>query len=174
MEVLSGLSPADHIRMERLARMYANRSRGMDWQDLLNTALERILSGSRQWPRQLPFWGFLPGVLRSVASQMREQLGREATPFSVLAVAGEDPGEVADNLAVDAATPATILADQELLAEIENLFTDDELAYAVILARQEGLSPAETMVQFEMTKTEYDSAQRRVRRAFLKRGWVGK
>lgn len=171
MDVLSGLSPADHTRMERLARMHA---RGMDWQDLLNTALERILSGSRQWPRHLPFWGFLPGVLRSVASQMRDQMERRATPFSALAAAGEDPGELADNLAVEATTPDKILTAQELLAEIENLFTDDDHAYAVILARQEGLSPAETMIQFEMTKTEYDSAQKRVRRAFLKRGWVGK
>lgn len=160
--------------MERLARIHAKRLRGIDWQDLLNSGLERILSGSRQWPRHLSLWVFLPGVLRSVADEMRKQQRRTEKPASEFWGVGDDGTDPIDNLADVTQLPDELLADQEQLAEVESLFEDDEQAYAVILAKMEGFSPAEAMSEFDMTKTEYQSAQKRVRRAFLKHGLVGK
>lgn len=171
---LAQLGTADLVRLERLARRYGYGE--VDWEELLNTAFERVIGGSRKWPRGLPWRAFLPGVLRSIAGEFRNKAKpRASTDILATVLQGDDElgRDILESIPSADPPPEEILAARETLAEIEHMFDDDEHGLAVVLAKADGLSPIEAQAMFGMTATEYDSAMKRVRRAFLKRGWVG-
>ena len=174
MEFISRLTKSDHVRLAQFARVRASGLMDGAWEDLLNTAFERVIRGSRQWPRGLNVHTFFFGVLRSIADEMRS--GSKKISDHATSTIQHDDGSLTD--IVDTLpsptnpSPEERLVMQERLEEIEDMFAEDEHGFAVILARTEGLSPAEAQEQFEMTPTEYASAMKRVRRAFLKSGLV--
>ena len=179
MEHLSGLNAADLLRLESIARSRTLGVGEVEWSDLLSTALERVISGSRQWPRGLLFDRFLAQVMRSVASEHREHQRRVAKAGVVLEVDrrwadNSGQGNPIELVGSSSQGPEAELEAAETIAEIENIFKDDEHALAVVIARKEGLSPSEVQAEFGMTATQYDSATKRIRRAFLKLGLVGR
>jgi DNA-directed RNA polymerase specialized sigma24 family protein len=142
----------------------------VSWSDLLQEAFSRVLDGSRQRPDGVPLVAFLAGVMRSIAAEHWRRACREATQL---------PKLLAE---VDAACPGTaeacdstpdpersLIAMQEL-ALIEQLFAGDARALRVILGLADGLSPEEICASYDMSKTEYDSTRRRIRRVLLREG----
>ena len=75
---LDRLRPADIIRLTLLARVWASTLARREADDLLNEAFDRILSGRRLWPADLPLSAFVNGVMRSIAHQWRHEDRREA------------------------------------------------------------------------------------------------
>ena len=64
------LTPAEAACLERYARNRAGRMGGdpqHDWEDLLQTAKERLLS-TRSWPSAVPFYVVLMGAMKSLSS----------------------------------------------------------------------------------------------------------
>jgi hypothetical protein len=66
--------------------------------------------------------------------------------------------------------PERSLIAAEELAAIERLFVDDPLALRILDALGEGLAPEQIRAQLSLTKTEYDSARKRIRRCLLREG----
>ena len=160
----------DLLRLKTIARLYA---RGLPpevgWSDLLQEAFARVLDGSRKCPAGLPLTAFLAGVMRS----LRAQHCRRARKFSArLPRAGAefDPGEPGSEACDPAPDPERSLSALQELAQIERLFMDDQRARQVIQGMYEGCSPEEICSRYDLSKSEYDSTRRRMRRVLLREG----
>ncbi len=149
----------DLLRLKVLARLHA---RGLPpeiaWTDLLQEAFARVLDGSRRQPAGLPSVPFLAGVMRSIKAEHWRRARREARELP--------------KLLSDAPTPnpeSSLIALQELTA-IDNLFADDPQARQVIAGLAEGRSPDEICRDNNLSKIDYDSTRKRIRRALLREG----
>jgi len=71
--VLDRLSRADIVRLSLLARNWLQGLPSRSPDDLVNEAMERILSGRRPWPYDLDWGAFFNGVMRSIADQWRKE-----------------------------------------------------------------------------------------------------
>jgi DNA-directed RNA polymerase specialized sigma24 family protein len=161
------LNQMDLLRLKAIARVYA---RGLPpevmWEDLLQEALTRVVSGSRRRPQGVPMVAFVAGILRSLRAEHWRRAGR-----------GRDDALRLDHehdvsLALSDPTPGperALSARQELIA-IRELFADDPTAAAIIEGLAEGLSAEEIRRTTGLSRTDYDSARRRIRRALLREG----
>lgn len=170
------VSEMDLLRLKAIARLHA---RGLpptvDWSDLLQEAFTRLLEGSRKCPEGVPLVPFLAGVMRSIKAdhcrrargaatrllRMRTGLDRDDDPAGEVSDPGPDPER-------------SLIAMQEL-AEMDRLFAGDLRVLQVIEGLFEGWSPEQIRAKYDMSKTEYDSTRKRMRRALLREGlrWGG-
>jgi len=74
---LDRLSRADIVRLSLLARNWLRGLPRRSPDDLVNEAIERILSSRRPWPCDLDRVAFINGVMRSIADQWRKENHRE-------------------------------------------------------------------------------------------------
>lgn len=172
---LEQLGTADKVRLEKIARNRVRGLRHVDWTDVLQEAVARIIEGTRKWPRQVPLISFLAGVMRSIANEHWEQHSRTTAAGIVSEVDAQPFGETVSGGIVEAVPSGNPGPDRELEAKreleaIEELFTDDEDALAIVMARAEGYSPAEIQKDFDMNPTQYASALRKIRRRLLRYG----
>lgn len=66
------VSDADFGRLEKIARIYATKTRGrMSPTDLLNEAVLRTLDGRRKWKRTVALLKHLEGAMKSIASHAK-------------------------------------------------------------------------------------------------------
>ncbi|MFZ1906221.1 MAG: hypothetical protein WAU56_12625 [Steroidobacteraceae bacterium] len=177
----------DLLRLKTIARLHA---RGLPpdvgWEDLLQEALTRVLTGTRTAPEGLSTVAFLAGVMRSLRSEHwrrvaaalgaggdgRRRAGatsdyrcypsREAALRDVGRETAAVPDPVAD-------PERSLIAIQELDA-IERLFADDPIVLRIIDALGEGLTAEQIRATLDLSKTDYDSARRRMRRCLLREG----
>jgi len=162
---------ADLLRLKVIARLHA---RGLPpdvgWSDLLQEAFARVLDGSRSPPEAVPFVAFLSGVMRSIKEQHWRRARKGARQNSkLLAELDAEPagdGELPD----PAPNPErSAIALQEMDA-INQLFADDPAAGQIIAGLYEGWTPEEVCSTYAMSKTDYDSTRRRIRRALVRAG----
>jgi DNA-directed RNA polymerase specialized sigma24 family protein len=164
------VSEADVLRLKAIARLHA---RGLpphvSWSDLLQEAFTRVLDGSRRRPPDLPIVPFLAEVMRSIKEQhWRQYRSRVRQHPKLLA---ELDGVLASGELADP-TPSPerrVLATQQMEA-MSALFTDDPPARQIISALYEGLTPEETCATHAMSRTDYDSTRKRIRRALIRAG----
>ena len=162
---LAGLSDADLLRLQALARLRARGlPPGVSWSDLLHEAIVRALDGSRQWPPHLPLLAFLSGVMRSLCDEMWRRRRREAE-----LIAWED-----DSARQEAACPGPdqerTLAAAEAVGAIHRLFADDAVALRIVSGLAAGLTAEEIRAMHDLSPVAYDSARRRMRRALMRVG----
>jgi hypothetical protein len=67
-------------------------------------------------------------------------------------------------------TPERSLMALDELAAIDRLFADDHRALLVIASLAEGKSPEEICTEHQLSKTDYDSTRKRIRRVLLREG----
>jgi DNA-directed RNA polymerase specialized sigma24 family protein len=165
------VSVTDLLRLKAIARLHA---RGLpphvDWSDLLQEAFTRVLDGSRQQPAGVPVVAFLAGVMRSIKEQCWRQCRRGARQLpkllAELAAVDLQQGELAD----PAPSPERRVIAIEQVKAINGLFDDDLPAKQIISALYEGSSPEETCATYAMSRTDYDSTRKRMRRAIIRAG----
>ncbi len=167
------VSKLDLLRLKTLARLHA---RGLppdvSWEDLLQEALTRVLVGARRPPEGVPLVAFLAGIMRSLKSEhWRRVRGRAAFHD---AVAVDRP--YVDSREVDLPDPSpdperSLMAQQELSA-IEQLFCDDAIALQIVAGLGDGLSADEIRHTYRISKTDYDSARKRMRRRMIREGLI--
>ncbi len=165
------ISEMDLLRLKTIARLYA---RGLPpdvaWDDLLQEALTRVLVGARRQPEGVTMVAFLAGVMRSLkaehwrrvlrSSGRRAGLGSEHASGEAREIELRDPAPGPER---------SLSARQELIA-IERLFADDLLALQIIAGLGQGLSAQQIRSATRMSRTDYDSTRRRMRRALLREG----
>lgn len=166
----------DLLRLKAIARLHA---RGLppevDWTDLLQEAFARVLDGSRKCPEGVPMLAFLAGVMRSIRAEYCRRACRVAARLpqmlAELDLSGGPDSEAGD----PAPDPERSLIAMQQLAQIDRLFTDDRRALQIIEGLLEGWSPEQIRARYDMSKTDYDSTRRRMRRALLREGlrWGG-
>lgn len=165
----------DLLRLKAVARLYA---RGLPpdvgWTDLLQEAFARVLDGSRKCPEGLSMVAFLAGVIRSIRTEhcRRARRGIARIPPMLAELDLWGPENEASDPTPD---PERSLIAMQQLAEIDRLFADDARALQIIEGLFEGWSPEQIRARYDMSKTEYDSTRKRMRRALLREGlrWGG-
>jgi DNA-directed RNA polymerase specialized sigma24 family protein len=165
------VSQMDLLRLKAIARVYA---RGLPpevtWEDLLQEALTRIIVGSRRRPEGVTMVAFVAGILRSLRAEHWRRATRESGSDDILRIDHEHDDSRA--LALSDPTPGperALSARQELIA-IRQLFADDPTASTIIEGLGEGLSAEQIRRATGLSKTDYDSARKRIRRALLREG----
>jgi len=147
----------DLLRLKAIARLYA---RGLppdvSWDDLLQEAFTRILVGSRRRPEGVKMIAFVAGVMLSLRSEHRRRARScESADPDVI-----DPG----------AGPERQLSVQQELSAIERLFRGDSLALQILTGLGQGLTGEQIRAAAGISRTDYDSTRKRMRRCLLREG----
>ncbi len=163
----------DLLRLKSIARLYA---RGLPpefcWTDLLQETFTRVLDGSRKCPDGVPLVVFLAGVMRSIRTEhcRRARSFAARLPYMLADLEPGSGGDLASEANEPSPDPERSLIAMQQLAEIHRLFADDPRAQQIMEALFEGWSPEEIRAKHDMSKTEYDSTRRRMRRVLLREG----
>ena len=161
----------DLLRLKAIARLHA---RGLPpdvgWEDLLQEALTRVFAGNRRTPAGVPTVAFLAGVMRSLKGEhwRRALAGRSSHgPLRL-----DRPSDRFRDLELSDPAPCperSLMARQELEA-IHSLFADDPVVQRIMTGLGEGLSAEQIRVRHRISKTDYASARKRLRRCLLREG----
>ncbi|MBV9563083.1 MAG: hypothetical protein JOY90_21960 [Bradyrhizobium sp.] len=153
LTAVESLPDADRTALLKVARVYARARRTKyDYQDLLHEAIARILEGKRNWPIGLPFVPFVSGVIRGIAWEWR------------IEAHGERSGEPA---VCEEGSAIARIDMQRLLA----LFDDDAIGRGIVIGMMEGARGEELRRSSGLSKTEYESKRRKIRRR-IERQWL--
>jgi DNA-directed RNA polymerase specialized sigma24 family protein len=161
-QALFDLKDADLLRLQRFARLRARLVPSMGWEDLLQEAIARLLDGRRKWPRSVKFVAFMRQTVRSIANEQwrRSQRAPEHAEFN-------DEALVQKELQT-ALEPERAFVASNLLDEINAVFAADPGALAVLSGLAAGESPQEIRARSKMSKIQYASAQKRIRRGLTR------
>lgn len=165
VDALNRLSEADIRRLGMSARIRTIAHNELDWQDLLNDAIDRLLNGSRKWPQDVDLVTFLRETMRSIISDYRR--GRRKRPILLETELQSGDGrayDVVENTPDLSCNPERQASAAEILAKIEAVFKDDPEAMFVIAGKASGKSPTEIQEEADMNPTQYATTQRRIRR----------
>jgi len=165
------VTEADLLRLKAIARLHARGlPQPVDWSDLLQEAFTRALEGSRRQPAGVPVVAFLAEVMRSIKEQYWRECRRGARQLpkllAELGVVDFQQGELTD----PAPSPERRAIAIEQVKAINRLFEDDLQAKQIISALCEGSTPEETCATYAMSRTDYDSTRKRIRRAMIRAG----
>ena len=164
-EALRCLSDADMRRLERIARIRVIGLNAVDWQDLLNEAIVRLLDGSRRWPSEVPLVVFLRETMRSIASEYWRRLKEPVVVSESEANTDRTTSDgVVGNAADWTTQPERRASADEILNQIVRGFAEDTDALHVIEGMASGKSPIAIQEAACMNPTQYASTQRRIRR----------
>jgi DNA-directed RNA polymerase specialized sigma24 family protein len=165
------VTDCDLLRLKVIARLHGRSlPPDLSWADLLQEALARVLDGSRAIPPGVPPVAFLAGVMRSIKAEhwrrrrrAKEQQPVLATEYQVVAA------ETAEACDPQPDPERWLIAAQQLQA-IGTLFAQDAVALQIIAGLGDGLTAEEIRRALGLTKTDYDSARKRMRRALIRAG----
>jgi DNA-directed RNA polymerase specialized sigma24 family protein len=165
------VTDCDLLRLKVIARLHGRSlPPDLSWADLLQEALARVLDGSRAIPAGVPTVAFLAGVMRSIKAEhwrrrrrANEQQPVLATEYQVVAA------ETAEACDPQPDPERWLIAAQQLQA-IGTLFAQDAVALQIIAGLGDGLTAEEIRRALGLTKTDYDSARKRMRRALIRAG----
>jgi DNA-directed RNA polymerase specialized sigma24 family protein len=165
------VTDCDLLRLKVIARLHG-RSLPPDvsWADLLQEAFARVLDGSRAIPPGVATVAFLAGVMRSIKADHWRRRRRATEQQPALAT----QYQLLSPQSVEACDPQPdperwLIAAQQLQA-VGTLFAQDPVALQIIVGLGDGLTAEEIRATLGMTKTDYDSARKRMRRALIRAG----
>jgi DNA-directed RNA polymerase specialized sigma24 family protein len=150
--ILDRLRAPDILRLSSLARIWATKLRQHDADDLLNEALDRVLSGRRPWPSAVPLPAFLSQIMRSIASQWRREDRRE--PLK------EDETDQSFEGATH--NPSAGYEMDDLVARMRRALGDDPAALSVLDHVLADSDREEAQAALGMDTTQYETARRRM------------
>jgi RNA polymerase sigma-70 factor (ECF subfamily) len=168
---LNLVTEMDLLRLKSIARLYA---RGLppdvSWDDLLQEAITRVLTGKRVQPEGVAMVAFLGGVMRSLRADhiRRARHGLQRDDPRWIAESQDDRFEL--ELLDPSADPERALIAVEELDKIRRLFADDPVALRIIDGLAEGLAAEQMRARYGISRTEYDSARKRMRRCLIREG----
>lgn len=167
---LNLVSEMDFLRLKAIARLYA---RGLppdvDWDDLLQEAFTRVLVGARVKPNEIAMLPFIAGIIRSLRSAHLRRACGSGTAEAVDVVNATEPGHAVELLDPAPGPERSLIARQELEV-VQRLFVDDPLALEIIKGLGDGMSAEQIRAAGKISKVDYDSARKRMRRCLLREG----
>jgi DNA-directed RNA polymerase specialized sigma24 family protein len=165
------VTDCDLLRLKVIARLHGRSlPPDMSWADLLQEAFARVLDGSRAIPPGVPTVAFLAGVMRSIKAEhwRRRRRATEQQPALVneYQLVAAESAEACD----PQPDPERWLIAAQQLEAIGMLFAHDPVALQIIAGLGDGFTAEEIRATLGMSKTEYDSARKRMRRAVIRAG----
>jgi len=162
----------DLLRLKTIARLYA---RGLPaqgaWEDMLQEALTRVLTGSRRRPEAVPMVAFVAGILRSLRADYWRRAKRESGSDKLRIDHQRDEPLGFDLVDPTPGAERALIARQQI-TQIKLLFADDPAALKIIDGLGDGLTAEQIRVSTGLSKVDYDSTRRRMRRRVLKEGFT--
>jgi DNA-directed RNA polymerase specialized sigma24 family protein len=162
--LIGRLRGPDLVRLAALARVWVTGLRQHDADDLLNEALDRVLSGRRPWPIDVPLPAFLSQVMRSIASQWRHEDRREL-------LMEDGAGEMFEE---ESHNPDACYEMGDLIARMRRALGTDPPAMGVFEHIVADSDREEAQAALGMNATQYDTARRRMVRQLFEAfhaGW---
>ncbi|MBN8957709.1 MAG: hypothetical protein J0H17_14230 [Rhizobiales bacterium] len=162
--IIGRLRGPDLVRLAALARLWATGLRQHDADDLLNEALDRVLSGRRPWPVEVPLPIFLSQVMRSIASQWRQETSREPLKEDQAGDVVEEPSH----------NPGTRYEMGDLIIRMRRALGADPSALGVFEHILADSDREDAQAALGMDATQYDTARRRMVRQLFEAfhaGW---
>lgn len=164
---LAALTAADLTRLGRIAQLRAHGLPGVTWEDLVDEAIEKLLSGARRWPAEVPLVAFLREVIRSLASEV----WRKHAQAAIVTPRPDAEGDESDPLlqVVDTAPgPEREAFARDLLQRVHTIFECDDGVQGILIAMADGLSAEEVQGRLGMSLREYETCRRRLRRGLAR------
>jgi DNA-directed RNA polymerase specialized sigma24 family protein len=165
---VKNMSAADRVRVERLARYIFAGVFGMSYEDLLQEAYLKLLSGERVWRRGFAAVPAITSILDSMASnyRKREKSGPiDSRTIVVTTESMEDTDLLVHNVEpVDTLTPEGVAYDAQQLKKLEALLGDDEDATLVAWEWAEGRRGREAIEALGICESQYEAARKRLLR----------
>ena len=162
-QAVEDLTDVDWTRLRKIARC---QSIGMEFEDLLQEAIELGIKGTRSWPAHVDIFRFIAETMRSIDQNARAKAKRRSN-LSVVPRHGEqiDLADIADG------TPTP---EDEVLRKAEyeiscSLFENDAQGLEFIEARLAGFDKSDIMALLGVDGAAYDTISRRVRRTVERR-----
>ena len=160
---IAALADTDLLRLKAIARLRVRGLPGLDWADILNESVLRLLNGSRRRPVGVEMVVVLAMTMRSIANEHWRRVIRERP---ILVPSDGCTLDQADDS--PEANPERAAAAAQALAGLDRLFAQDAVVLNIMAGLAEGLSATEIRSRYALTETVYDSARRRLRRALLR------
>jgi len=142
--LISKLTVADRTRLIRIVQKYEGRIK-YEPEDLVNEALCRVLDERRSWPRRVETMPFLVEVIKSIASEWKQDLQEEI--------------DVGDEGVEEGGTLARID-----IRRIIALFDDDPIAQKLLMGMAAGAKGEDLQKATGLSSTEYESKRKKIRR----------
>lgn len=158
---IQDLQNADYSKLMIIAEYFAKyRLKGTVSEpgDLLHRAIVKTIDGRRHWNRQFSIIKHLDRVMESDSSHEAERVARD------LSQRPKDNVEPVDRQP----SPEARLLVRDELKDLLNLFAGDEIALELLHLKSDDLSPSEIRLALGMTKVEYETVTKRIRRRLAK------
>lgn len=187
IQAIESLSPADHLRLIKAARICIGGTDYKEPMEILNEAFTRTLNGAvdgpghkRRWQRKVEFVAFLIVTMEGLASDSRDSALQTKTAHlegmvpeggtveQVLGGLGHTHAEALTQVLDDEDDARRAAKAQEALTLIYDHFADDQEVLWIIEGLKDDTPPAEVRRLSGMTQTQYETAKRRIRRAMEK------
>ena len=174
-DAIEVLSQADSVRLRNFAQnriaLIGTAGARRSIHELLQEAVTRVLSGSRRWnPDNVRFVQLLIGIMRSISSHWARDYKPELDWLASEAVSVDKEGNKWDPVKESGSTDPPLdraAATRLALEPVEAFFEDDEEAYLVIQGWREGMNGPEIQGNLGLSKAEYETVVRRIRRNAL-------
>lgn len=160
MTALNLLPDIEFRRLERIARIRSSVLAGMDWEDLLQETVKRVLDGSRQRPIGVPIMAFMTQTIRSISSDRRKSAALHGDMV--------DLADVGSSVESSAPSPEKHVSAKLAVEKISHAFADDISVSQLIAGLMIGESGPETRLRTGLSSKEYDAARKRLSRGMAR------
>ena len=184
-QAVQALTDGDYVRLVKAARIKLGGTAYASAEDLVNEAVVTPFraargEGGRRWRKDVSFIAFLIMTIRGIASDSRRSATlRRTVSAQRVAKEGEGERDVFDalNLTVPSVEEQLLDDEQEQerearnqkdFAAVDEFFRNDDEIQWIMIGIQEQKSPTDIQEISGMSKTQYESAQRRWRRGLEK------
>lgn len=171
-QAIEALTEVQLVRLEKIAAFrhlsLGTRCAGRNEGDLLSDAIIATLDGRREWKTNVDFMMFLGGVMRSLASHIRD--GKPVDAFDEIAPNPVNKEDDTEDFVEQIPTSAPVDPERQLLGrdlgkQIRERFKDDPVELLVYESFLEKMKPADIQSCLDITEKEYNAAAKRLRRA---------
>lgn len=166
---IESLTAVELVKMERFARYrirgLGRKAQGRDHEDLIKEALTATLAGTRRWKKEkVSFMAHLVGVMRSLSSHWAEGFSQdEAYLEAELIPDAQGHTLLWEQVSPDPSVERVLSARQEL-CRIESQFAGDPTVPLILDGFRQGMNGPEIQLANGLSKNDYESALRRLRR----------
>jgi CheY-like chemotaxis protein len=185
-EAIEKLTPAQLLRLrlfaDRMAQRLGTAARGRDGSDLLQEALLLTFEGAegtngRHWKKGVDFCRHLEWAVKSKADNWKHKRTLELQAYEACEMISPDSEEgrfspINHVASRDAAADQCLIA-REQVERILRVFEHDEAATIVLRGWSEGVTACEMIMEYGLTKQQYEAAVKRIRTKLQKRGGEG-
>lgn len=157
-QAILGLCAADFAKLMLIAKGFVRkrmRSTVIEPEDLLHDAIAKTLDGRRKWRKSVSILKHLDRIIESDSGHVAEQIQAHRNV----------PMPEGDQEIVECGSgPGAAIELSEAFERLLRHFEGDRIAMEILRLKGDGLAASEIQRELGMSKTQYETATRRIRR----------